>query len=69
MLFNIVIVRTQNKLILKNMQLCFSLNGAYYFFGHNATTAIGQVRKEKEKYSLTILSWLGGRDRLQNRSG
>ena len=47
MLFNIV--RTQNKLILKNMQLCFSLNGAYYFFGHDATTAIGQVRKEAER--------------------
>ena len=40
----ILINRTQNKLILKNMQLCFSLNGAYYFFGHNADTAIGQAR-------------------------
>ena len=36
--------RTQNKLLLKNLQLCFSLFCAYYFFGHTAKTAIEQVR-------------------------
>ena len=41
-----VIHRAQNKLILKNMQLCFSLNNAYYFFGHDADTAIGQARSK-----------------------
>ena len=35
------------------MQLCFSLNGAYYFFGHNADTAIGQA-----SYSTLWLSIL-----------
>ena len=35
--------RTQNKLIMTNMQFCFSLNCAYFFFGHNAKTAIGQA--------------------------
>ena len=39
-----IFLRTQNKLILRNKELCFSLNCAYYFFGHKATTAIGQVR-------------------------
>ena len=32
------------------MQLCFSLNGAYYFFAHNADTAIGQARNPPDDF-------------------
>ena len=37
------------------MQLCFSLNNAYYFFGHNSNTAIGQVRYRLTLHLLTLL--------------
>ena len=35
--------RTQNLLMKRNTQLCFALNIANYFFGHNASTLIEQV--------------------------
>jgi hypothetical protein len=37
------IFRTQNLLMKQNTQLCFALNIANYFFGHNANTLIEQV--------------------------
>eukprot|EP00092_Neocalanus_flemingeri_P024863 GFUD01026959.1.p1 GENE.GFUD01026959.1~~GFUD01026959.1.p1 ORF type:complete len:871 (+),score=185.18 GFUD01026959.1:91-2703(+) len=40
--FNELTTRTQTLLMRQNTQLCFSLNIANYFFGHNAKTAIEQ---------------------------
>ena len=61
----ITIARTQNKLIMKNMQLCFSLNGAYYFFGHNADTAIGQARNTPVDFSLLLFIFCSYRRKKQ----
>ena len=37
-----MLVRTQSQLIMENMQMCYAITMSYYFFGHNATTAVGQ---------------------------
>ena len=44
--FNNLTTRTQALLMAKNMQMCYSLTMSYYFFGHNATTAVEQVGQE-----------------------
>ena len=37
-----VTCRTQGRLIVENMQSCYSLTMSYYFFGHSSDTAVGQ---------------------------
>ena len=51
--FNDLTTKSQNLLIKHNMHSCFSLNHAYYFFGHNSTTSIGQ---EEETGIITGLA-------------
>ena len=41
--FQDLTAKTQSRLIIENMQMCYSLTMSYYFFGHNATTAVEQV--------------------------
>ena len=41
--FQDLTAKTQSRLIMENMQMCYSLTMSYYFFGHNATTAVEQV--------------------------
>lgn len=40
--FKDLTTRAQNHLIRHNMQMCFALNNAWYFFGHTANTSIEQ---------------------------
>ena len=40
--FKDLTTRAQNNLIRRNTQMCFSLNNAYYFFGHTGSTSIEQ---------------------------
>ena len=39
----VILFRTQNTLMAHNITLCYSLNMANFFFGHDGTTAIAQV--------------------------
>ena len=49
----ILFARTQGKLIMENMQSCYSLTMSYYFFGHSSSTVVGQ---EEETGILTGLA-------------
>merc|ERR1711972_732683 len=40
--FQDLTAKTQSRLIMENMQMCYSLTMSYYFFGHNANTAVEQ---------------------------
>ena len=47
----------QRKLMQQKTLICYSLNVALWFFGHNATTAVGQVLLLLDIMSLWSLSW------------
>ena len=47
----------QRKLMQQKTLICYSLNVALWFFGHNATTAVGQVLLLLDNMSLWSLSW------------
>ena len=46
----ILFARTQGKLIMENMQSCYSLTMSYYFFGHSSDTVVGQVSAQIPPY-------------------